>query len=644
MSIPVSTLTLSAFLGSDQSKSSVLLSDLYSPGGSENLYIDKLGRIRTILGYTALTASPLTTDTGGSGGKIVALFPYRKTAAGAFTRHIMAVIDDGSDEWELWYSTNSGVTFTFIVDLGSGSVGAIPSFIQFGDELTMVNGVTTARVWDGSNLTAAGATVLSAPTLTLSVAGPLSGTFLWKIVPRKTNGTRKPASATSAVAQITDKQATVDWVADSDSDVGGYEVYRTSGSGAVFFYIDFVDGRTTVTYVDTLPDTELVGRRILSEHGDAPPTGCYQVTQHKGRVWYGRTDTFPRRVWHADPGDADSVYVDENYIDLTEGEDMGDVLTAIEGDHEGMLVGFLERAVFTISGTGEAIGDRLDWRKKRTNARQGSASGRCVAKVPKGARYSDDKGTEHETSKESLAYFTPVGDIRLFGDNTDIIISQGIKDRISSFNYAHRNKVWVYTDLILNHIIWHFPESGETECSAAVAWDFQRGSWHYWSNLPFAHGTVAETATAAQLMVTGEASSGVGANVYQFKSGTTHNGTTFSHKLRTKPLWPRDRSGFPIFSQMTRQRYLDLLFEKDTSPDNMIVGWMPYDATDTDPVTGSTSVIGSGRVHISVANTLGSNYHAHAARYEIITVGGTGWIMVAGELGYQLLKGRKRIA
>ena len=333
--IPITTQPLVAFLGEDQSKSSVLLPDLYSSGGSENLYIDKLGRIRTIKGFSKQTATALTTNGGANGAKVVALFPYRGTSGGSFTRQIMAVIDDASDEWELWYSTDSGATFTFIADLGSSSVGAIPSFVQFGDELYIVNGVITARMWNGTTLATAGASVLAAPTLVVTTAGPLSGTFRWKVMPRTTTGTRKPASAASAVTQITDKQGDLTWVADADVTVAGYEIYRTSGSGAVYFYIDFVTGRTTVTYSDILPDSELIGRRILIEHGDAPPTGAYLVTQHKGRVCYGRTDTNPRRVWLSDPGAADSVYVDENYIDCTEGEDMGDVLTGLKGTTKG---------------------------------------------------------------------------------------------------------------------------------------------------------------------------------------------------------------------------------------------------------------------------------------------------------------------
>ena len=643
--IPIQSQPWLAFFGEDQSKSSVLLSDLYSPGGSENLYIDKLGRIRTIAGFSKQTASALSTNGGANSAKVVALFPYRGTSGGAFTRQILAIIDDATDEWEFWYSTNSGASFTFVADLGSSSVGRIPSFVQFGDDLYIVNGVITARVWNGSTLSASGATQLAAPTVTSSNAGSLSGNFLYKMVPVKTTGVRKPASVASAVVQISDKQNIVSWTADSDTDVAGYEIYRTSGSGAVFFFIDYSQGRTSpTTYTDNLPDTELIGRRILIEHGDAPPTGIHVITQHKGRVCYGRTDTNPRRVWLSDPGDGDSVYVDENFIDCTEGEDMGDVLTGLVGDHEGMLVATLERSIFTISGTGELIGDVLDWRKKRTNARLGCVSHRALVKVPKGARFFDDTGEKRITQAETLAYFTPIGDIRLFGSNADTVISAGIKDRTSGFAYAQRTKVWALTDTVLNHIIWFYPESGETECTAGVCWNYQLGTWHFWSDQTFGHGIQTETSTAAQLILMGENRTGVGAFVYEYKDGTTFDTATITATLMTKPLWPRDRQGSPLFSRMCRERFIDLVFERDHSPDNVAVAWLPYDAADTDDPQGSVTVGGSSRVHARVTDSQGRPVHGFAHRFRITTTGGRGWILTGGERGYQVLQGQKRVA
>lgn len=643
--VPVQTQPISAFFGEDQSKSTILLSDLYSSGGSQNLYIDKLGRARTILGFSKQTATALTTNTGGSAAKVVALFPYRRTASGTFTRQIMAIIDDATDEWELWYSTNSGATFTFIADLGSGSINRIPSFVQFGDELYIVNGVIATRMWDGTTLTTAGATQLGAPTITQTANGPLTGNYRWKLVPRNTTAAtpRKPGSVPSALTQMDGEYAALAWTADTDVAVVGYEVYRTAGNGAVYFYIDWVDGRLTVSYNDVTPDAQLIGRRVLAEHGDSPPTGCYDVTQHKGRVWYLRTDANPRRLWHADPGDADSVYVDENYIDCTDAQDMGDVGIATIGDFEGMNVVFLERGIHTISGTGELIDDRLDWRRRRTNARIGAASKRAIIKVPKGAKYFDDTGATHETTRATLAFFSPLGDIRLFDGDNDTIISGAVKDRISSFAYDQRIKIWAGVDSVLNHILFFFPESGQTECTACVAWNYQLGTMHYWTGMNFGHGIEAETSTAAQLMLMGENRVATGALVYEWKDTTTFDGTNITHTLMLKPVWLRDERGLAVLDRMHRHRYLDLMFETDASPDTVTVGWFAYTAADGATAVGTTTVSGTARVRARLRDSGGKYYHNFAARFRVTTTGGAGWILPAITLGYQQLPGRKRV-
>ena len=480
VALPILTQPFDAFLGEDQSKSSILLSLAYSSGGSSNLYIDKLGRIRQIDGYAAVNTTPLTTNTGASAVKIVNLFPFRTTTAGTFTRQLIAVIDDGSDEWELWYSTDDGATWNFIADLGSTSVGRIPVFVQFGDLLYIVNGVVTARVWNGTALSSAGATQLAAPTITDAGAGPLNGTFLWKVTPVLTNGSRKASSAASAVTPLQNRRATIAWVADTDTDVAGYEVSRTRGTGRVLYFNAYVNGRTTVSFTDQKSDADLIAGRPLQEHGDGPPTGIYICVAHRGRVWWLRTDTFPRRGYYSDPGDADSVWTDDQYLDYTEGEEMGDVITGAVGDYEGMLVVGLERSIFTVSGTGRVVGIEKDWNKRRTNAEVGVASHRSMIKVSKGARFPDVDGRLVEIPANVVAYFTPLGDIRIFDGDNDTVISSAVADTVRGFNYAQRRKVWVLKDKSRSHLTWFFPSAAATECDTAVTWNHELGTWHVW--------------------------------------------------------------------------------------------------------------------------------------------------------------------
>jgi hypothetical protein len=99
---------------------SIILPDIFSSGGSQNLYIDKYGRAKRILGYDNQNASALTTNTGGSATRVRGLFPYKQTAGGTTTRRLIGAFDDATDEWELHYSNDSGATWTFLYDAGAG--------------------------------------------------------------------------------------------------------------------------------------------------------------------------------------------------------------------------------------------------------------------------------------------------------------------------------------------------------------------------------------------------------------------------------------------------------------------------------------------------------------------------------------------
>ena len=274
MAYPIQTQVFTVFMGTQEGIHSVALPAIYSSSGSRNLWIDKLGRAKKILGYSKQNSSAVTTNTGGSATLIRALRPYRQTGA-SFTRQLLGIFDDGSDEYELWYSTNDGVAWTFIADLGSGSVGSIPDFAQVDNTLFFANGVVAPRAWNGSSLSTAGPASKS-PTPTAAVntsSGQLNGSYTWKLISVDGSETRTAGSTTSNLIQLQDEQANLSWTADSDTDITGYELYRTTGTGTNFYFVTFIDGRTTASYTDNASDLDVLSNRLLEEHGDAPPTG-----------------------------------------------------------------------------------------------------------------------------------------------------------------------------------------------------------------------------------------------------------------------------------------------------------------------------------------------------------------------------------
>src|SRR4051812_10687862 len=126
MSQPLTIQLFDAFMGTAEGIHSIILPDIFSSGGSQNVYIDKFARVVKIAGYTKQNTSAFTTDTGASAALVRGLIPYRKTAGGSITRKLLFVLDDGVDEWEIHASSDNGVTKSFLYDAGATAVGQVP--------------------------------------------------------------------------------------------------------------------------------------------------------------------------------------------------------------------------------------------------------------------------------------------------------------------------------------------------------------------------------------------------------------------------------------------------------------------------------------------------------------------------------------
>ena len=585
MAYPIQTQIFSVFLGTQEGIHSVALPAIYSSSGSRNLWIDKLGRAKKILGYSKQNSSAITTNTGGSATRLRALRPYRQTGA-SFTRQLLGLFDDGTDECELWYSTNDGVAWTFIVDFGSGSVGKIPDFAQFENTLYFTDGVVAPRQWNGSSLSTVGASGRS-PTVTAAVntaSGQLTGNYSWKFVSVDGSENRSPGSVTSNIIQLQDEQANLSWTADSDTDITGYEVYRTTGTGATYYFVTFIDGRTTTSYTDNASDLDILEHRALQEHGDAPATGSYFVEPHKQRLWWGRTNTNPRRVFWSDPALPNQVGAN-SYVDFTDQSTLGDIITGLVGDFEGMLVVFLERSIWTVSGTGQIVSDIMDWVRTKSNAVTGCVSHRSIVSIPAGAVYTDASGSQVTTPRVMQAYVTPLGDIRIFDGNNDTIISTPVKEMMKDLLYTNREKIHGVHDIENGHVIWFLPMNTTTnECSKAVCWNYRWGVWYVWPTMPMAASTTVDTSSDAQLILTGEADVSKGGFCYTFFDGDSFDGSNIPSRWMTKVIYGTDnswsvRSPQQQMAYIKRFRWLDLIVEAESDV-TLTVDWMGGNSSD----------------------------------------------------------------
>jgi len=583
VSIPLQTQLFDAFLGSQEGIHSIILPDIFSSGGSKNVYIDKFGRVLKVLGYAKQNSSAITTNTGASASLVRGLIPYRSIVAGSVTRKLLIAIDDGVNEWELFVSSNDGATSSFLVDAGSTAVGSIPDAAQFGSDLYITNGKVQPYKYDGSSLSTTGLTQSPTPTATdAAVTGNLKGHYRYKLV-SLVNDTRQNGSVTSSALTVIDKQISLSWTADANTDVTGYEIYRTTGTGETFYYLTTIGSRVTVAYTDNTADTTLLENRVLEEHGDAPPV-AYFCEPHKQRMWWLRSDTYPTRGYWSDPGIPDSVYL-EDYIEFSDSETIGDVITGALGNYEGNLVVFTEKTLWTISGTGAIIGDITDWTKTRTNCSTGAVSHRTVIRIPAGSKFTDQLGQTQTTSVAALAYFTPLGDIRLFDGDNDLIVSHPVRETVRAMNYAQRAKFHALHDAVNQQVVWFFASGSAGEPDTAVCWNYQYGVWYTWSTMPFASSCVVDSSTDAFKMLVGESLTSKGGYVYEFFTGNSFDGSAIDARWMTKTLYGVNEQGLPELSLRKRWRWADLLFRTDADT-AITVGWFVGTATDlSDPIS-----------------------------------------------------------
>ena len=668
MAVPIITQLFQAFLGEQEGIHSIILPDIFSSGGSKNLYIDKYGRAKKISGYEKQNGTAVTTDTGASATLLRSLFPYRSSLSGAFTRVLLGIFDDGTNEYELHTSGDTGATWTFRTDLGSTAVGKIPDFAQFGNEVYLaVGGLTPRSSADGTTWAALSPTQSPTPSAAeSSTAGVVNGTRFYKLVSIEADGSRHAGSAASTAVNVQNKQVDLTWTADADTDVIGYELYSTTGTGVTFYFSTFIDGRVTASHTDNVSDLTLLENRVLEEHGDPPPS-TYFCEAHKQRMWWARTDTSPRTAYYSDAGDADSVWAIGNKIDFSDAETMSDVITGMLGNFEGQLIVFTERAIWTVSGTGQVIGNIVDWSRTRTNAQLGSVSHRTAVRIPAGSTYTDAEGKKKVTEVVTVAYLTPHADIRLFDGDNDVIISTPVKNSLADVNYTHRHKCHALHDIERGQVIWLYPHDTATEPDRAVVWNYRWGVWYPWYPVPFAASCEADSASAPSILLTGSSSTTTGGYCYEFFTGNSFDGTAIESVWMTKTLFGTNENGQPIPSHLKRFRWLDLLFETDQTI-TLTVEWLPGYSPDNGSAVGTATTavstdtlftsdgeeilssdgetLGAGEDSTTVRVLLkasGDYLHDEGMRLRIKDNASSGsWSLEAFNLAYQILPGLQR--
>ena len=493
---PLTVHPFTSFLGTVDDINNVILPEVYSPRDSLNLYVDKMGRLKKIPGWSYLNDTPIVLDSNSQDSRGFGIFEYSTDALGAGvagpdTGTLLIQVQGVSANTEVWASTDGGATWTYLTNSLLATAGRVYDFSQYKNIVywsrgaVTTSGGTAVQTYNGTTVSSAGLTQSPTPSSSADSGGAnLKGNYKWKLV-SMVGDQRQQGSAASTVLSLDGEQADISWSADSNTNVTGYELYRTTGTGELFYFVTAISGRTTTSYTDNTADRVILANRALQEYGDPPPAGAWWLEIHKDRAWYGAAGnndgSFPERLWYSDPGRPWSVGP-LNYVDITDSEGVVEALSGMTGGFEGQLVVWKPSGIWLISGTGAVINGVPDLYVRKSSATIGSIGHRTVTKIPAGAVFRDAKGTLHQTDKPTLAFMSPLGDIRIFDGNTDTIVSADLPNVPTTgsgvrYRYAH-----CVHDHKRGMVIWWPPGTAVSVANSPnlMVWDYRHGTWHQW--------------------------------------------------------------------------------------------------------------------------------------------------------------------
>lgn len=667
MPSPLLSLLIPAFAGDFQGQNPLTLADVFSSGGSLNLHMGKSGQLKTSPGWSQR----------GS------------VAAPAEDTYFVFALLQAPDGSELaWFVGSSGSSlmrqiYVDSVPQGWSAVSGVDTdnqnpvcFALFGTKVYLTTWDTVFSVTNGTGATVTSAQ-LTAPTLADSgTAGALAGSYRGRLIPVKANKERKIASAISAAVRVQNEKINWSWTADADTDVLGYELWRTTGTGLDLYYVTYIDGRTTVAYSgDNLADSVLITRDVLAliaQSGDTPPADTRYCTTHGGRMWWLGSETLGvRRGYYSDPGNAESTDRLRGYIDWTDGPSVSDEIVGGSSADFGLIT-WMRRNIWVTTGTGTVIGTSRDWRPKRSNASIGTIGIRTVVEIPAGAKYPDENGDIQVLNRATWAYLTPAKDIRVFDGDSDTIVSYAKKDTLQQLNldaFLHPDDIGVFQGMHLayavhhvdqGHIIWGIPYgSAQATVNRGILWDYVRGTWHELTDWALGHAIEAITDGGDSFLWGGAAVASSTIKIYDaWDEEETGRGvaSNFTHRFMSKPIYlPVEPGGPPDLSHEKIIEAVALLFGvDDEASDSLLVGFMPHDVDDSGVLSfvygnnTSSYKTASGRVYQQAqqpaTGTVPGRYlHSVGFRLVISSLSNTGpWTMNGIEILYRVKQGQTR--
>lgn len=165
---------------------------------------------------------------------------------------------------------------------------AIPPTQGVVDSLFVAGGGSLFKVDTAGNVTNVGIAIPADPTVTVGIAGDLTGTFKYKITYRNnTTGTRSNGNANEQSVTLSSERGNVVFASSGDAQVDKVEVWRTVASGSTFFLVATVDD-TSSPYVDNVLDTAIIANVELPLDNTPPEATYRSIARFENRQFWLR--------------------------------------------------------------------------------------------------------------------------------------------------------------------------------------------------------------------------------------------------------------------------------------------------------------------------------------------------------------------
>lgn len=395
-----------------------------------------------------------------SGSKVTGLFPYYQADG---TKELLRV--SGTNLQKYVGTTPTNVTG------GTGyTTGLRMNGITAYDKLYLCNGTDNLTYYDGSQVQTF--TARTAPTISsVNRTGGGAGTFTYsyKVTTVTANGETTPSAAVSQTQNVSELTSsiylTVTWSAVTGAI--GYNVYGNKDGR--WYFMAYVEGNGTVTYVDNGADTPYEFFTAPEGNSTGGQIGSY-ISLYKDSLFIAGDPSNPSRLYYSGGGDKLEDFTiggGGGFIDISKND--GQAITGMIVFKDSLLV-FKERSTYQFTFTSTELPS-----VSQVNPGVGCVAPRSIVAVENDVFFASEFGIYTVGNEAGFSF-----DVLRTNE-----LSAKERSRYQTIDPAYiQNIAAVYAKVAnKNLVIFSYTPSGSTTNSKALVYDRERLAWFPWSNI-----------------------------------------------------------------------------------------------------------------------------------------------------------------